>query len=439
MAGFVGFTYAVYMLPERSPHPVDASDVFRELLVKKFTNLKRVDAIPKEPPGMLVHAYLQKDVKQTFRPPDLKSLQYFGNGISSEKAEALQNSTEAFVMEFAHPKRDVWNALRAANALAEEIARRTDGLVWDDETREIFSADAWHKKRLESWTDVEPEIFTQTVIHAYPKDEFVRAITLGMAKMGLPDVVVEQFGWSSNAQVGHLINLFCQALGEGHPIPKTGNFRLVLREIKNTSLRNDQLKSLKGNAAGVGCLTLRKSQRDEGDPDNRLVELGFDNYPGNDAHAKQDQMLSSFFGAEESIAMVRPDNQELVAASARAKAKLPELHKAFTAGLQPGEFIELKAPFRTQQGGTEWMWVEVTDWSDSRIRGLLKNEPDYVPTLHAGQKVEIREEDVFDYLRQYPDKRMEGNTTTDVIRKINLTRSDKPTALKPVVPSCVGD
>jgi len=61
-------------------------------------------------------------------------------------------------------------------------------------------------------------------------------------------------------------------------------------------------------------------------------------------------------------------NEELLAASARAKAKLPELQKAFTAGLQPGEFIDLKAPFPTPDGGTEWMWVEVTSWKDDKIK-----------------------------------------------------------------------
>ena len=436
MADFMGFTYAVYMLPSHSVRETQLSAVVREALAKEFTSVKLVDAIPKEPPGMVVHAYLQKNVKKEFPPPDLRSLRYFGRGISSEEAEALQNSDEAFVLEFAHPKQDVWVGLRTANALIEEVARKSGGLIWDDETREIFSADSWHKKRLESWVDSLPEVSTQTVVHAYNDDEYVRAITLGMAKMGLPDVVIEKTDWSSNTQVGILINLFCQSLAEGQPIPKSGDFRLSLQQIKNSYLRNAQQTSLKGKAAAVACLTLKRGKRDQGDPENRLIELDFDRYPGNDIHAKQDSLISSFFGAQESLAMVQRNNQELLAASASAKAKLPELHKAFAAGLQPGEFIELKAPFRTQNGGTEWMWVEVTSWKSDRIEGLLKNEPSFVPSLHAGQYVEIREEDVFDYLRMYPDKPMEGNATSEIVRKVNQSKEKESANLEVVVPSC---
>jgi uncharacterized protein YegJ (DUF2314 family) len=436
-AEFIGYTYAVYLLPDRAAHGIDPSAAMRNALANEFTSLNLVDAIPREPHGTLVRAHLQKNVKKEFPPPDLSSLQYFGRGISSEEAKKLQASDEAFILEFAYPRQDIWTSLRTANALVEEIARKSHGLIWDDETREIFSPETWHNKRVESWVDSLPEVSTQTTIHAYNNGEYVRAITLGMAKMGLPDVVIENTDWSSNTQVGILINLFCQAIAEGQPIPKNGNFRLVLRDIKNSRLRDAQQKSLKGKAVGVGCLTLRRGKRDQGDPENRLIELEFDRYPGNDVHAKQNSLISSFFGAEESVAKVQRDNEQLLAASARARANLPELHKAFAAGLQPGEFIELKAPFRTQDGGTEWMWVEVTEWKDNQIKGLLKNDPSYVPGLHAGQSVQIREEDVFDYLRRYPTKPMEGNTTSEIIRKINESKEkESPTNLEVIVPPC---
>jgi len=45
------------------------------------------------------------------------------------------------------------------------------------------------------------------------------------------------------------------------------------------------------------------------------------------------------------------------------------------------------------------MWVAVTTWKDNKIKGLLQNEPSEIPSLHAGQTDEVREEDVFDYIR----------------------------------------
>lgn len=276
------------------------------------------------------------------------------------------------------------------------------------------------------------------VIQSYSKGESVRAITLGMSKMGLPDVVIQDSAWSSSSQVGNLINLFSQSIAEGEPFSKSGDFMLILRGIQNPHVRDDRIKSLKANATGVACLTLKKGIWEEGDPKNRLIELASDKYPGNDQGAKQEALFGSFFGWEDSITMIK-HNDELLEASARAKAKLPELQRAFAAGLDPGEFIQVKAPFKTQDGGTEWMWVEVTSWQGSQIDGLLENEPEWVPTLHAGQQVRVRQEDVFDYIRHFADKRIEGNQTSDIIKKMNDASGTGKPSPQIAIPACNTD
>src|SRR6185437_16903293 len=98
--------------------------------------------------------------------------------------------------------------------------------------------------------------------------------------------------------------------------------------------------------------------------------------------------------------------------------KLPQLRKAFDDGLAPGEFIELKAPFRTPTGGNEWMWVEVTRWRGKTITGTLDNNPAEIPDLKAGQVVQIWQDDVFDYIRRFSDGRIEGNTTGPILKKL---------------------
>src|SRR5262249_6559647 len=231
-----------------------------------------------------------------------------------ERKHALQRATAAFILDFAHPKKQVWTALRAANEIVEEIARRTGGLIWDEQTREVFSPDAWHHTRLAEWpVDSVPKIASQTVIHLYTKDEYERAITLGMIKAGLPDVVVEGFPTSSNSEVGDLINLFCQSMSEGNLFTNPGDFRLDLHAIKNSNVRDEQLKSLKKNGIGKACLSLRPVGPDDGDPPNRLIEIDADKYAGDDDHARLDLMLDTFFGWEDSISYIE-DNEELLAA-----------------------------------------------------------------------------------------------------------------------------
>ena len=64
------------------------------------------------------------------------------------------------------------------------------------------------------------------------------------------------------------------------------------------------------------------------------------------------------------------------------------------------------------------MWVEIAAWKDKQIKGLLKNEPLYIPTLHGGQEVTVRQDDVFDYLRTYADGTQEGSETFKIIEKM---------------------
>jgi uncharacterized protein YegJ (DUF2314 family) len=434
MAESIRFQYAVYFLPR---HVNDPSAVLRQLLAKKYSQLKLIAELPTKPREMLVQAFLEKDVPHQYAPPDLKALEYFGHGLTPKQGQALQKSGEAFILDFGHPKENAWSALRNADELIEEIARKTGGLVWDDETREVFSPDAWHKKRLASWTDPIPDISSQMVIHSYQSDEYVREITLGMSKAGLPDVVVDNSRWSSSDQIGNLINLFSQAMAEGATFHQSGKFKLDMRAIKNAKVRETQLKSVKPNSLGMACLSLKPGVWEEGDPKNRLLRLDFDSYAGADDHAQQNSMINTLFGSEDAVQTIR-HSEELLAASRKARARLPDLQKAFLAGLQPAEYIQVKAPFPTAEGNREWMWVEVTSWKGDKIKGPLANDPFEIPSMHAGQIVEVREEDVFDYLRRYPDGHEEGNTTGEIIKKMEQEKSpSRPVDVaKPVVPEC---
>ncbi len=414
MSKSIHFQYALYFLKIPNKNPLK---VLQKHLAKKGLKYTLVDKIPESPGKMLIQAKLEKDVLKNYLPPDLDSLKYFGHGLSRAQALALQKSPQALILNFSHPKQYVWSGLREATKLLEDLARETDGLLWDEMTREVFTADAWHDERLGKWKGGVPDISTHTTIHAYKSGEFVRAISLGMAKVGLPDVVVDNFPWSSNRNVGHIINLFSQAMAEGASFNKPGMFDLNIKAIKHPAVREPQLKALKDNAKAIAHLTLIQGVWEDGDPDNRLIEIRFDRYPGPDRHARLDAMMSALFGAEDSIAYIK-HNEALIAASKAAKAKLPSLRKAFNAGLRPGEFIQVKAPFPTPDGRNEWMWVEVSKWKGNDIEGLLKNDPYDIPDLHAGQIVKVSQKDVFDYIRNYSDGTSEGNKTGEIIMKM---------------------
>ena len=167
-----------------------------------------------------------------------------------------------------------------------------------------------------------------------------------------------------------------------------------------------------------------KGKWEEGDPFNRLVEIAFSAEQDGDSHAAQDKLLSSLYGWEDEIAQVR-HTKELLAASQRAKEKLPMLKQAFLTGLAPGEYIEVKAPFATPDGGQEWMWVEIIAWREEKITGMLKNEPYNIPSLHGGQSVVVNQQDIFDYLWRHADGRQDGNETGAIIMKMQQVRGER--------------
>ncbi len=138
-------------------------------------------------------------------------------------------------------------------------------------------------------------------------------------------------------------------------------------------------------------------------------------------------MISCFFGATDAATAVKHD-AAILEASRKAREDLPALKRAFNAGLQPSENILLKAPFKTPDGSNEWMWVEVSRWQEGRITGVLDNDPFNVPGLHAGQTVTINQEDVFDYIRHYPDGHAEGNTTGSILEKMQHQDIPQPFA-----------
>ncbi len=413
-AATVEFELAVYYLPAPPKNPIDS---FRAAVASRAPAFRIVEEIPGSQKGSFTSARVEDDVPANYAPPDLSFLRYFGRGISREQAEALQGSKQALILGFAYQTGGSWRDVRIAYEIAEAVARDTEGLLWDEQTREVFSPDKWHESRLAAWDDAAPDASANTVIHAYNSGEFVRAITLGMAKFGMPDLVINGTSWADNRAVGNLVNAVCQRMVEGVPVEKNGEFPVDLRAIRNKDVLKAQTSQLMPNASGSTVLQLRIGEWEDGDPYNRLAEIHFPKTQGRDEHAARSEVLSSLYGWEDAVSRVQHTN-ELLAASQRAKARLPAVRAAFLSGLAPGEYIEVKAPFATPSGDQEWMWVEVTAWSDAQISGLLKNEPFNIPTLHGGQAVEVNQGEVFDYVWVHADGKREGNETSTIIRRM---------------------
>jgi len=405
--------YAIYLLPGYEGDPVATATELVNSKYKQYSIVETLDEPPEEP---AIGLFMLNDVKQRYAAPDMQSIGYFGRGVSREQALAVQETDDALVINFAYPSRFAATTFYDAMELMEELALKHSSLIWDEATREIFGREAWRELRLDTWNDGVFSVQDHVTIHVYKNGDFVRAITLGMEKFGLPDIVVNDFVWSLNRPMGNLMNLVMQTLLEGGELGDDLSLVVDISKIRHKPTREELEASQFENADDRLTLYLRPTAPDEGDPANMLLEIRFDNAEGMTVQEQQGELLGSIFGWEDSVVHV-DHNRRILEASERAREKLPQLRRDFNAGLEPAEFIHVKAPFATPDGGNEWMWVEVIEWDGDRIRGLLRNEPFNIPDLRGGSEVDVSESDVFDYIRFFADGTEEGNETGVLIRE----------------------
>lgn len=411
------FEHAIYLIDSSIKSPLE---VAKKHLKEKYTDFKLVDKIkPENTAVTTVTIRLNNKVKTDYQAPTLESLKYSGKGVSKEQADKLQDVSSALIMDFSIPLKNRATALKEVSKFVAEIAKRTNGIIWDEETRLSFGHEAWVSARVNSFQDGIPDISKHITIHAYKDGEYIRAISLGMIKFGLPDIEVSDFSWSKNRSVGNLVNLLGQQLYDGSEIGEKGVFVLNADKIKHKETREKIKESLYDNAVGEVEVHLIKGKHDEGDPNNRIIEVVFDHYPGKNKQERLEEALSSLWGWKDEITQVK-HNDVIKKASEKARTHLPGIKKKIKVGLAPGEYYLVKAPFKTPSGDNEWMWVEIISWENEKtLTGLLKNQPYHIPTLKAGEEVTINISDIFDYIHKLPDGSSVGNETGALIQKFS--------------------
>lgn len=402
------FRAAVYHAQAQRP---DVQAVLQRLAAGKLTVVADDTAAERESGASVV---IGTPALVDFAPPEKKTLQYFGRGLSAEDEEALLASKSVTVLTFRGPGARAAQQYRAALELIGSLVGELGGYPWDDEARLVFTAKSW-SGLLEGWQGDEPQLSKQIALHSYRDGALIRIVSLGMVKFALPDVAVNQVSAESSGSMGTLTNLVCQTLFEKGTLGNDGHLLASIDGLKHAAYKADLGEDLKDNAKRRVDVQLATSKPDEGDADNRLLEIAF---PGtvNTLQERQSAALSELFGAHDSIVNVQHD-EELLATSERARKKALLIGKRYAKGPPFGEQMLVKAPFDTTAGGTEWMWVEVVSWNGNDIDGILKNDPFDVPSLKDGSRVEVQASKIFDYILKKKDGSSEGNETGKILEE----------------------
>ncbi len=414
-----GFYSLVFYFSPKPAVPTEATA--RELIASRFPELPIITSpeSARKPPFIAIET--ERAPLKNYPVPSASYFKYAGHGLSPEDIAAMQKTDLAFRIILITSTENIWNQTRRFTELALEFAEKADAFIWDSGTRECFSRRTWKEQRLDTWTDTIPRLPDQFTIHVYRVKEtnYVRAITLGLEKFALPDLVIQQMLGSETRSGGNLINVTAQLLAENPAVETPATYRVSLPSLKNESLRKNQSTNLLKGATQEARIALTAGRSEEGDPDNRLIELNFRHGDGRSADERRQATFVQIWGAADSLVKITHDD-EILAASERAKTKLPELQRRFDKGLAPGERILIKAPFARDDEGNEWMWVEVLKWPVAgKITGILQNNPYHVKKLRAGSRVLIKPEEVFDFMYYKADGTSEGNETGWLMERRN--------------------
>ncbi len=383
-----------------------------KLLAEKYKELSGAWKPDAPQPEVMVEKVTQEELG----PIDEELLRYFGRRLEPEARKRLLGAKHATSLSFHVPFAKRNESLLAAMRFAHQLASERGALLWDAETREYFSPKSWKEMRLDGWTGGVPSVSSHITMHVYDSGAGKRIITLGMVKLGLPDLVVQDVPGSISNDMGRLVNGVAQLLAEGLEPAANGELPVDLARVKDAKMQKQLAADDPKTARRSAKLWAIEGRRDKGDPENYLLELAF---PGSGkTHARQLTALDALFGKKpDSLVNAPKDDPELAEVTRKALIRLKELRPRVVKGLQSPETLLVKAGFRTDDGNLEYMWMEVTGWEKDKLRGTLANEPFNVSALRRGSPVEVTESQVADYLYMNPTGTREGGESSRILMR----------------------
>ena len=119
----------------------------------------------------------------------------------------------------------------------------------------------------------------------------------------------------------------------------------------------------------------------------------------------------------DTVINVAGDDPEMLAAIAKARGTLPDFWKVFDKPEHGESGFSLKVKI-TDKRGTEHFWVEDLQKHDGKIMGTIDNDPEIVASVKLGDRIEVPEADVSDWLYMRDDKMVGNETLRPLFKKM---------------------
>lgn len=336
-------------------------------------------------------------------------------GLTPAEREALGKARTAVTFRANAPFAKEHVAARAGLAVARVLGEGLDGFVYDEATR-----------RIQRWQDVPviaaplgaPAFDPRTIVVELHRQEdgTARAVTLGMMRWGCPDLALQGANMDAGPRLALVLDAVAArlALGEDRtPIAVT------LEDVARvTGRRAEDLSSSPGDARKAE-LDVIAPEREEGDPDNELVELVPGDGGGREAW---DVIVANLFGVPRTVTSESED-RELNEVARRARGTLAAGIERFERG-QGALFV--KGPFvippdARLDGGptTETLWVDVAACDAKLCTGVLAGDPVAPANVAAGKTTSVERGQVVDWVVRQRDGGAIGGESLKVLRSRN--------------------
>lgn len=124
------------------------------------------------------------------------------------------------------------------------------------------------------------------------------------------------------------------------------------------------------------------------------------------------------------VVTVESDDPEMVAAIAKAREALPQFWQVFDKRERGGSNFSLKVKI-TDKRGTEHFWATDIERRDGKTMGTINNDPNIVASVKLGDRIEIPEADISDWLYMRDGKMVGNETLRPLLKKMPAAEAEK--------------
>jgi hypothetical protein len=371
-----------------------------KVVAKRFPRLRLVDGPPvPHQASLMVHASTVIESP----PPSAEMIRYISIDLTERETRALSSAKGVVSLALSDDTGSPARAVAEMSDLLADLAKPRACFILDTSTRLAYSSRGWQQRiaRMDRKTPSPP---SQINKHIYQKGDLFRIVTLGMEKFGLPDIAIDRFPSAFGTRMGELCDRIAEGMARGRVRP--GGWLTVEPDADG------------GASAKKPEVRLQVVAPEEGDADNRLVTVDFSTAPGSSLQERQNALLTAVVGAGgDEVRGATADDPELLAASTRAKKRLPGVAARFKKGLPFPQRLHVKVRFQMPAGGAEYMWIEVTGWRPDAINGVLINDANDPDGPRAGKRVTLKPAEVYDYVILGDGEILEGAETEKILEK----------------------